>query len=208
MKPTLIPGLLRPYLDPDVRSWVRRLVASPLVDAVDIRVIRPRPSLELRREMGPGLDAVHNDDDTQPVRALWEHAQLPVCDDGDVVVVTSRVTMRRGRNGRLRWLLLLDFRCPVSPEHQAELARHLRALGWVGVLVETGSSYHFLGAEALDVRAWFQRMHQALLIPGIDWRYCGHALLRQAGSARITTCELKPFQPRVVEIIKPREDAQ
>lgn len=198
----------RYVLDPwllgrDVEHMLCHMLAMPPFSAVELRVIRPQPGFEARRAAdpaGPGLDPVHNDTDTRPPMWLQRGATLPEVGPDEVLCFTSSVSVV---GHGLRHLLLLDFRVPVSVEAQRDLERHLTALGWHGLLAVTGSSYHFLGVEALVPRTWEQRMHQSLLIPGIDWRYIGHSLIRGAGAARFTACALKPTRPYIVAIINP-----
>ena len=169
------------------------------VTAVWLRQIKPLASLEARRAAGDLTLATHQDGDVPEGR--WHRAgdTLPPTGPDEVLVLDSRVLVA-GPDGT-GWLTVLDFSASPSATAQAELVRELLALRWQGLLLHTGASYHFIGAEVTSFSAWRQRMAQALLLPGIDHRYMGHSLLRCAGGARLTTCPQKPTMPRVIATI-------
>lgn len=168
------------------------------VTAVWLRQIKPRAGFEARRAAGDPTLATHHDDDIQPGRWHRSGDTLPPTAHDEVIVLDSRVCVPVDGT---RWLTILDFAAPPSPVAQAEIVRELNALGWSGLLLLSGASYLFIGAELTDFGSWRRRMAQALLVPGIDYRYIGHCLLRGAGGARLTTCTRKPHTPRVVAVI-------
>lgn len=114
---------------------------------------------------------------------------------GEVVALGSRLWWGGGH------LLLLDFAIPCSTQAQDELVGYLQECGWRGWLLESGASYHFIGAAPMDPPAWRREMARALLVPGIDVRYMGHALHREMGAVRLTACPLKPTVPFVVAVL-------
>lgn len=116
-------------------------------------------------------------------------------DPGQVVALGSRLLLGA------QHLLLLDFAIPCSTQAQDELVGYLQECGWRGWLLESGASYHFIGATPMDPPAWRREMARALLIPGIDVRYMGHALHREMGAVRLTACPLKPTVPFVVAVL-------
>lgn len=116
-------------------------------------------------------------------------------DPGEVVGLGSRLWWGGGD------LLLLDFAVPPSPAAQAELVECIQHAGWSGWLLESGVSYHFIGRTVMGPAVWRREMARALLIPGIDVRYMGHALHREMGAVRLTACPLKPTVPFVVAVL-------
>lgn len=116
-------------------------------------------------------------------------------DPGQVVALGSRLLLGA------QHLLLLDFAIPCSTQAQDELVGYLQECGWRGWLLESGASYHFIGATPMDPPAWRREMARALLIPGIDVRYMGHSLHREQGAVRLTACPLKPTVPFVVAVL-------
>jgi hypothetical protein len=98
-----------------------------------------------------------------------------------------------------RRLLLLDFKAPVTAENTAEILACARLLGWSGWLLNSGSSYHWIGAELFSVSDWTSAMATALLLPvQIDVRYMGHSMWRGLGAARLFACTGKPHEPVVI----------
>lgn len=124
---------------------------------------------------------------------------------GEVLALNSSVLCSGGASAHL---LLLDFAVPVSPEAQAELVHMLTFCGWLGWLLVSGASYHFIGREPMPLDDWRRAMARALLIPGIDYRCTGHALHGERGAVRLTTCPAKPTEPHVVAALGGRRVAE
>lgn len=103
--------------------------------------------------------------------------------------------------GTGRQRLLLDFSAPISDRNEDELCRYVRHCGWKGWLLVSGASYHFIGRDPMPLNAWRRAMARALLIPGIDHRFMGHALHNEEGAVRLTTCPVKPHTPYVIAVL-------
>lgn len=192
-------------------SVVRKLVANGgEVLAVELRTYRVRKNVRAR--IAAGEDkllalAAHDQDAVDPVRlgqarvrahAVQRMIDHYVPDDDHAFALSSRVETVHGQ----RFLLLLDFACPVGEEQLADVVRACQFNGWRGAVLESGSSYHFMGFEPMEFGAWVAAMGRALLLSGlIDVRYMGHALARGAGALRLHACEAKPTMPRVVALV-------
>lgn len=72
---------------------------------------------------------------------------------------------------------MLDFICAPTEANQTAISTMLEAIGQVGVIVNSGHSYHFVGASLLTTDEWVRFVGQALLLaPFIDARFLGHRL--------------------------------
>lgn len=72
---------------------------------------------------------------------------------------------------------MLDFACATTTANQTAISTMLGVIGQTGVIVNSGNSYHFLGASLLTSDEWVRFMGQALLLaPFIDVRFIGHRL--------------------------------
>jgi len=82
---------------------------------------------------------------------------------------------------------MLDFACAKTPANQSAICSMLREIGQNGVVVDSGKSYHFLGASILTSDEWIRFMGRALLFaPFIDTRFIGHRLLDGECTLRLT----------------------
>lgn len=184
----------------------------PELVRVELRAIKPVHQARARIAAGEDKTVAllrHDDDPIQPfslgrerllaggaVERIIRH-YLP--DEDHVLALSSRV----GLVGGDAHLLILDFIIPPSLRALRDIIRGVRLAGWTGAVLETGSSYHFIGVQPMTEAQWNAAMGRALLMTDlIDVRYCAHALVRRAGSARLTTCALKPHQPRVVAVVR------
>ena len=165
------------------------------------------PPVRALRDLLDEALAAHDNDALDPVRLgqarVRAHAVQRIIDhflpdDDHALALSSRVETVHGQ----RFLLLLDFACPVGEEQLADVVRACQVNGWRGAVMASGSSYHFLGFEPMEFGAWVAAMGRALLLSGlIDVRYMGHALARGAGALRLHACEAKPTMPRVVALV-------
>jgi len=71
--------------------------------------------------------------------------------------------------------------------NQSAICSMLGEIGQNGVVVDSGKSYHFLGASILTSDEWIRFMGRALLFaPFIDTRFIGHRLLDGECTLRLT----------------------
>jgi hypothetical protein len=109
----------------------------------------------------------------------------------------------RLRDGSLKHIPMMDFRCLPSPENLEKIKTILKGLGQRnGAIVESGRSYHFYGFELLDQNEWIRFLAQCLLLhPFTDSRYIAHRLMGGTCALRITATKLKPKIPIVLELV-------
>jgi len=188
---------------------VRAVALQEGVLAVEIRTYVPVHHARERIAAGTAPLVALSQHDADPVpparlgrqRVLeggLERLQDHFIPDGHVLALSSRVETLSGP----QHLLVLDFACPPTAEGMHQVVAAVEHHGWRGVVLLTGSSFHFVGTEPLDAEAWRVAMGRALLLTDlIDVRYVGHTLVRGAGAARITACEAKPMVPRVVAVV-------
>lgn len=184
----------------------------PTLVALEIRVFRPVHAARARIAAGEepvSALLAHDADPIPPFRVGRQRllqrdtvarlARHFLPDEDHVLGLSSRVELVEGR----RHLLILDFVVPPSAQALDQIVRGVKLAGWRGAVMETGSSYHFIGTETLTTEAWTSAMGRALLLSDlIDVRYMGHALARGVGTARLTSCSSKPHAPRVVAVVR------
>lgn len=187
------------------------LVLYGPVVGLNVRTFRTRHGVSARLQAGEDREAAllqHDDDSFAPARVsrervrLWGLSALQRLDhfapDDHVIGLSSQVQTCAGE----RHILILDYRVPPSGDALAQIVRGAELCGWRGVVLETGSSYHFIGIDVMTETSWREAMGQALLQDDImDIRYVGHALMRGAGCARLVAGAHKPVEPRVVALV-------
>ena len=115
---------------------------------------------------------------------------------GHSIGVANMVMTDKG----LRYLLMLDYSIPISPSAEAELADKLSlfmASGDApyrmdGYLLQTNSSYHYLGTYVTTQEQFVNFLGSALLFRHaensgfvVDDRWLGHSLKKGFGTVRI-----------------------
>lgn len=90
--------------------------------------------------------------------------------------------------GREFHLAMLDMGLPVGPESLDTCVDAIRALGFQGLLMRSGRSYHFIGNRPLSPRELTRFLARAqLLSPIVDARWASHQLLDGQCGLRIST---------------------
>jgi hypothetical protein len=119
---------------------------------------------------------------------------------GFALAVCSRVTLNDGTTAHIP---MIDFRCPPSDESLRKIKNALRHIGQdKGVFLESGKSYHYYGLDLINEKEWQAFLGKCLLLaPIIDTRYIAHRLIDSLCRLRISSTELKPQVPRVVDVI-------
>lgn len=138
------------------------------------------------------------------------------------VAVGSRVILN---DNALAHIPMLDLSAQKSPANlalviEAFKQRVVPEYGG-GLLIETGSSYHFLGQRLLSEQEWHKFNYLALTLavvypferdgvtPNIfgwsnrivDTKYIGYSGLRGSSGLRISTNGVKTFKPKVVAVV-------
>lgn len=98
-------------------------------------------------------------------------------------------------------LALLDFSISVSNEHTEVVKDALVHLGLKhGYILDSGSSYHFIGTDIFSYSNYMRLLHNAyLLSPITDGRWIAHQLIEESCNLRIG--EKKGFTPTLIEKI-------
>jgi len=100
---------------------------------------------------------------------------------------------------------LMDFHCEPAKENLKAIKEFLRLAGQKrGVILFSGRSYHYHGAELISRRKWFNFMHKCLLLTGYaDERYIAHQLNDNGGKStlRIAAGGMRQTTPRVVNVL-------
>lgn len=102
----------------------------------------------------------------------------------------------------VRYIPLMDFKLNQSTSNLELLKEFLKRLAYKGIIVNSGTSYHFYGFDFLEHAQWLKFMAECLLVPWSDSRWIGHSLLAGSGDLRISASELKPKLPVVCEILR------
>ena len=165
---------------------LRRIAAQPSAEAAADALLATRPRDERDRLLWVGAAALAGGD----VRAR----------PGEAVGLGS---LCETPGGERRHLPLLDFSCPVGPEHEAFVRVGVERLGQSrGLLVESGNSYHYYGLDPVPEAEWRAFMTEALLLaPYVDARYVAHRLLGGVGVLRLGAGPGKPTPPRPIAVL-------
>ncbi|MFG1837937.1 hypothetical protein ACGFH8_05785 [Micromonospora sp. NPDC049175] len=125
------------------------------------------------------------------LRSLLAKAQ-----EGNISVVSSRLLMPDGTESHLP---LLDFRLPVSASSSVIIEDIVRRLGFSGLVLESGNSYHFYGRSLLSASEMREFLGRAILYaPIVDYRWIAHQLVEGACALRISKGKAFAYSPRIV----------
>lgn len=126
--------------------------------------------------------------------------EVMLCDLAkDGYVLNSQVYLK---NGSLAHLPLLDFNIEPGADGVALAIRAIKMLGKKnGYLLNSGSSYHYIGCEPMTVEEHRAFLHHALLLaPIVDGRWVAHQLIN--GSSNLRMGEKNGKIPYVVSKIE------
>lgn len=137
--------------------------------------------------------------------------------EGWNVAVNSKVKLS---DGTIAHIPMLDLAPRKSKEAlrkiQSQLMKIIKPHFGEGYVLETGKSYHYIGAKIFAEKRLNEFLGRSLItsivtktpeeIPNIhehivDYRYVGYSLMRNGTGLRITTSGDKKFVPRVVAVI-------
>lgn len=113
-------------------------------------------------------------------------------------VLNSQVKLK---DGTFAHLPLIDFLCEVNDRstEKAEAALATLKIG-KGYLMDSGSSYHFIGSNPMMEHDYFSLMHRALLLsPLTDGRWIAHQLIN--GSSNLRMGEKNGIIPQLIKKI-------
>lgn len=113
-------------------------------------------------------------------------------------VLNSQVKLR---DGSFAHLPLMDFLCEVNDRNteEAEVALNALKIG-KGYLMNSGSSYHFIGSNPIIEQDYFALMHRALLLsPLTDGRWIAHQLIN--GTSNLRMGEKEGVIPQLIKKI-------
>ena len=99
---------------------------------------------------------------------------------------------------------MMDFRCPKSLENLLHIKELLRTIGQEeGVILDSGRSYHYYGANLIDERHWWSFQENCLSseLNLADKRYIDHRFKDSCSILRLSASPLRPKIPRVVVIL-------
>lgn len=100
------------------------------------------------------------------------------------------------------YIPMMDFQPPPNADNLELLKEFLNRIGYEGIIVESGASYHFYGFDLLNHSEWITFMGKCLLVPWSDPRWIGHSLIAANSVLRISATELKQKLPLVREILR------
>jgi hypothetical protein len=100
------------------------------------------------------------------------------------------------------YIPMMDFLPPPNIDNLELLKEFLNRIGYEGIIVESGASYHFYGFNLLNHAEWIAFMGKCLLVPWSDPRWVGHSLIAGNGVLRISATKLKQKLPSVREILR------
>ena len=119
--------------------------------------------------------------------------------DQDGLSLCSEVRLLAGYNVHIP---MLDFSCKPTESNQAAISDMLSVTEQVGVIAESGNSFHFLGMSLLTYDAWVRFMGRSLLLsPFVDARFEGHRLIDGECRLRIFAQDKKPKIPLIVACV-------
>lgn len=184
---------LRRVTGTDLPYWESMLAAaSPRRMTLLIREsLKHDPNREIKTRREVSVEQL----DTNYLSAMMSHI-----DDREVLALCSKVMLRDGSLGHIP---MMDFRCRPSPDN---LERTVLAITEVykglGVILNSGRSYHFYGFSVLSADDWLRFMASNLLLsPFTDARYIAHRLLDGLCALRITSTKDKPIVPYVEAVL-------
>lgn len=115
-----------------------------------------------------------------------------------VLGVLSKVKMK----GKTLHMPMIDFSCNQSAESIGKIEWLLQLIGQKeGVILSSGRSYHYYGANLMDKKEWFNFLGDCGLSGLVDERYVFHRFKDQCGILCLTACPLRPKTPTVVSIL-------
>lgn len=100
---------------------------------------------------------------------------------------------------------MLDFECAVSSQNLSKAEDFVRELKDIGLILESGRSYHYYSFNVVPHNRWLKFMARSLLFTGfIDCRHIGHRIL--SGEARLRLAKIEGSDrylqtPRVISIV-------
>jgi hypothetical protein len=117
-----------------------------------------------------------------------------------MLALSSRVLTKRGE---VLHLPMLDFHCPVSPEHETLVKSVITELGLKGYVAKSGGSYHFYGRTLVPEQALIDILAKSLLFcPIIDRAWIAHQLIERACGLRISPGKSYENSPEIITIIR------
>lgn len=117
----------------------------------------------------------------------------------EVLAVSSKVRIGQ----KIFHIPMMDFRCDPSPENLSRLKMLLVRIGQSkGVILLSGRSYHFYGAELLNQKDYSPFLGNCGLLKGfVDERYIPHRLIDGCCILRILAGGIRTEIPKVVAIL-------
>lgn len=106
------------------------------------------------------------------------------------------------QDSSFKYIPMMDFKLGQSTSSLELLKVFLHRLGYKGIIVDSGASYHFYGFHFLHHTQWVKFMGECLLVPWSDSRWIGHSLIAGGGDLRVSATELKPKLPTVCEVLR------
>ena len=117
----------------------------------------------------------------------------------DGFILNSQVVLQ---DGSISHLPLMDFDIEVSEASQRIVTEVLFALDIkTGYLLDSGSSYHFIGNETMKWEVYQASLYRALLLdPITDGRWIAHQLIN--GSSNLRIGEKNGVTPQLISIMR------
>lgn len=160
------------------------------------------------------LTAIHRNDF---LRGINPHDLIEPGDENSNVALDATIRLS---GGATRFFLMMDMQPEKSLAMQAFIESRIREqilphFG-PGFLLESGSSYQYLGLHVVDHQGLLDFLGRSLLmsigakisgdaeerfIEVPDTRFIGHSLLRRSTGLRVTTRGTKSFKPQAIALI-------
>ena len=120
-----------------------------------------------------------------------------------LVALYSRCLLSDGSHAHIP---MIDFRGDPDEAHLVRVTEGLEAISQtIGVILNSGRSFHFYGFGLLKDAEWIRFMGESLLIaPLADPRYVAHRLIEGVGALRISKSAAKPKVPQVRLVLPER----
>ncbi len=119
---------------------------------------------------------------------------------------SSKIKLQRNKEDF--HLPLMDFRCENTLENLERVKNFLAKIGQkTGVILDSGRSYHYYGADMLSKDEWRIFMAECLLsdladLQLLDVNYIGHSLWDGFAILRISSSQNYPKIPTVISILE------
>lgn len=180
--------------------------ANPEIKNLEFYAYKPHLNVKEMPESGDNMTRLLFHDSSDPDGSLQRIDITVDCikeianffgKNREVLGVLSRVKIGR----RVYHIPMMDFSCSESPDNLRRIERFFQITGWHGVILYSGRSYHFYGADLLNKDDWLNFLGDCLLSGLVDIRYVGHRLKDKRGILRISSSSLRPKIPTVVSIL-------